>query len=152
MNIKLQNYLISNYSNFFNKKLKNPISCSDGWFYLINFCFETINELAKEKNFELENLGFPPIQITIEEISEKNGQLNFLYEAEDIDIQNIFILVEKLSNYVCEETGKFDETIGKTSKHWTKTISKTQADPLDWKSIYSNQLLGVVEEIKILSQ
>jgi hypothetical protein len=151
MNIKLQNYLISNFPNLFNKKLKNPISCSDGWFYLINFCFETVTAETNKKNFELEKLNQPPILIEIEEVLEKNGKLNFTYKTEDLDIQNIFNLVEKLSNYVCEETGKFDETIGKTSKHWVKTVSKAQADPLDWKSIYSNQLLGVIEEIKALS-
>jgi hypothetical protein len=151
MNIKLQNYLISNFPNLFNKKLKNPISCSDGWFHLINFCFETITEQQRVKNFELEKLNLPPVLTTLEEISEKNGSLNFVYQTNNEEIEKIFLFTEKLSNYICEETGKFDESVGKTFKHWTKTVSKTQADPLDWKSIYSNQLLATVEEVKILS-
>jgi len=150
MNIKFQNYFYQRFSPFFTKKLKNEITCSDGWFFLLNFAFQTIEKYKVSKNFELEKTDQRPVYLQIDEISEKNGRLNVSYQTDDDYIKNIIIIIQEMSNYICEETGVFDETVGKSSKHWIKTIAHNQTDGIDWKSIYTNDLMGIIEEVKKL--
>lgn len=151
MNIRLQNYLYHKFPSVFSKKLKNEITCSDGWFFLLNFTCEAIQRYKNEKNFELEKNNLPPVYLQIDEINEKSGQLNIAYQTDDDKVKTIINTVQLLSNYICEETGVFNETVGKTSKHWIKTVSRNQTDGIDWKSNYNNDLLGIIEEIKSLS-
>jgi len=147
MNIKLENYIFNRYHKFFIDPSSKEIECSNGWFFLLNWLCEEI-----ENRLELVNNGKPEeekVSFEFLQIKEKFAKLRIYYKTNDEIIHHYVALSESISGYICEETGLFDETVGYTTKGWLKTISKTQSGyGIGWKNCYNDEILSIWEEIK----
>lgn len=148
MNVKLENYLCNRFAPFFDKGGLS-FDCSDGWFFLLNWTFlrveNTLGYINKDKSPE-EIDSFKVLQI-----KEKFGTLRLYYGGTDNEeIYGAVKAAESLSSFICEETGVFNETVGRNSKGWIKTLAKDQAGfNTGWTSNYDENLLAILEEIKL---
>ena len=148
MNVKLENYLCNRYAPFFDKKGLS-FDCSDGWFFILNWMFSRVErslEYINKEKLPEEKKSFLVLQV-----KEKFGTLRVYHTcADEEEIYNTVKAAESLSALVCEETGVFNETVGSSSKGWIKTLAKDQAGfNSGWHSRYDDDLLAILEEIKL---
>jgi len=147
MNVKLENYLCRRFAPFFEGK-KHSFEFSDGWFFILHWTFQRIEDRITALKYQ-----FPekPTYFVVTEVKEKLGIISFEFKGgEDYAIQSYIDAAQSLSSFICEETGIFNEAVGVTLKGWQKTLSKDQAGfNTGWRSKYDNDLLAIIEEIKI---
>lgn len=119
-------------------------SCGDGWFFLLdNLCsaitayikhqhsqVEYYEDLEKRKQYKSPDIVYSrPLeykekvsQVTFDQVKEKFGSLRIYYTGGDYKIQNMVDFAEQLSESICEECGKFNYSIGRTTKGWIRNV------------------------------
>lgn len=117
-------------------------SHGDGWFLLLNaLCWkikghienhnrnvewhEKWEQEAREKGKPIEprpEWAKEKIKFKFEQIKEKFGSLRIYYSGGDDEIQGYIDMAEFTSAMVCEECGKFDTTVGRTTKGWIQSL------------------------------
>lgn len=178
MNSILEKYFYKKYPALFINKDKSMqetcmcwgITCGKGWVFLLDklcLCIEqhiktqheTVSwyeKIEKEKlekgepiqkrpSWAIEKIPF----VQFDQIKEKYGALTIYYSGGDEEIHNMISFAEKLSLCICEECGKFDATVGTTTKVWYNTlcedcISKTDGmkKTKNWKLLDNNKQLS----------
>lgn len=109
------------------------IETGDGWFNIINKCFEKIQyfcDLCSKDNRK--------VYVTVNQIKEKYGSLRCYVtccgtnELESDIIHNIIDYTERLSTQTCEETGDYGVPCIKFG--WYKTLCYKEARKQDYKA------------------
>lgn len=119
----------------------------DGWYYLLdNLCkqitdyvkyqhnlvdtWDRIEEKRKtipKKGWEVDRPDDAKLKISpviLDQVKEKFGRLTIYYSGGDDRVSVIVNAVSELSFSICETCGKFDNTVGHTTKGWIRTICK----------------------------
>lgn len=150
MNDILERYLYKKYPELFIDHTKTiqescmPWGCShgDGWFLLLDRLCQQITNHIKSQNeqfewhekWDAEKLAkgekveprpewikkVPPVHF--DQVKEKFSCLRIYHSGGDEEISTMISFAENLSGYICEECGRFDSTVGKTTKGWIHTI------------------------------
>jgi len=148
MKKKLEEYLYKKYPKLFENHSK-PMTescmywgCShgDGWFFLLDNLRSTISNYIDAQHSSvdyydnLEKLGvkykrpehaLEKIEpVVFDQVKEKVGSLRIYYTGGDDEIQSMIRFTEKLSESICENCGKFDHSVGRTTVGWVRTICK----------------------------
>lgn len=152
MTPRLEKYLIDKFPDFFVDVTKSPretcmcwgCSHGDGWFLLLHsLCWKIKGHIENhnknvewQEKWEKENKekGEPieerpewakeRIKFKFEQIKEKFSELRIYHSGGDETINGYISFAEYLSNFTCENCGKSDFTIGKTTKGWIQTLCK----------------------------
>ncbi len=132
MNHKLEVYLTKKYPKLFRDMYGDPkktclawgVQCGDGWFFLLNTLCASIQEhIDHLKTWR--SLGqdvHVPTQVVFQQVKEKFGALYIYYEGGDDYIKNIISFTKRLSTYICENCGRYDEFVGQTRKGWIQSL------------------------------
>jgi hypothetical protein len=153
MEKRLENYLYKKYPELFADHSKSMqetcmcwgIICNNGWLNLIDRLCQQITDhiksqhqnveweekLEKEKLEKGESVRERPEwskekipQVKFHQVKEKFGELRVYHEGGDKEIGSMISFAEYLSRFICEDCGKFDFTVGTTTKGWIYTICK----------------------------
>jgi hypothetical protein len=149
MNSKIEKYFYKKYPLLFqdhSKPMTETCMCwgigiNDGWIFLLDHLCESITSHIKsqhdsvdwEDDYEKENgdnlsrkrpdwskIKMP--QVIFDQVKEKYSEIRIYYTGGDDIIKGFVDYAERISGYICEECGRFDETVGKTTKGWIHTI------------------------------
>jgi len=176
MHHKLEKYLYKKYPVLFEEHslpmIKTSmcwgISCENGWLMLLdNLCYQITNHIeqqhqliiyVKEQEKKYFDMGNPidvrpnnvkekVQQVKFKQVKEKFGMLRVYFSGGDETIKNMVNFAENLSKYICEECGKFDATVGKTTKGWLRTVcydcnSVSKKNNNSWKLFKQNKELS----------
>lgn len=151
MNTQLEKYLYKKYPELFadhSKPMTETCMCwgcshGDGWFLLldklcqqITYHIEGINQSIEwheqnEERLKKEGKEIPErppwakkkiVDFRFTQVKEKFGALRIYSSGGDEEIESMVSFAETLSRYICEECGKFDTTVGSTTKGWIRSI------------------------------
>lgn len=165
MNNRLEKYLYKKYPSLFqdhSKPMNETCMCwgclhGDGWFLLLDkLCLQITNHITgkneqvdwydkweQEKLDKGEKLEPRPewvrrvTPVHFNQVIEKFGCLRIYYSGGDETVSTMISFAESMSRYICEECGKFDTTVGSTTKGWIHNICYgccgEKEDSNDWK-------------------
>jgi hypothetical protein len=143
MNKKLESYFYEKYPILFEDRTKPMtetcmcwgIGINDGWAYLLDNLCQEIMKYTEDQHDDVNtfNKGLPTNSVPdkflekipfvrFSQIKEKFSSLRIYYYGGDEYIQHIINYTERLSSSICEDCGRFDATVGKTTKGWVHTI------------------------------
>jgi hypothetical protein len=186
MNERLEKYLYKKYPDLFvdhDKPMTETCmcwgcSCGDGWLLLLDKLCWQISSHIRSKNESIEwyekseaervKKGEPPgekppwiteriTKFRFDQVKEKFGALRIYSSGGDEEIRAMIGFAETLSRYICEECGKFDTTVGSTTKGWIHSICFSCAYAKDvnfkrstgWKMFETNkQAYKLSEKVK----
>jgi hypothetical protein len=144
-------------------------SCGDGWFFLLDklccaitrhiekqhrtveyyddFEKEMEKEITDTKNVMRPDWAYTKIdQVYFDQVKEKFGSLRVYFTGGDRIIDTMVNFAEQLSESICEECGKFDYSIGRTTKGWLRNVCKECVEKWDddreWKQ-YNTELESI---------
>ena len=129
MQEKLDSYLVEKYPKIFVDRYENMqktaicwgFSHNDGWFWLLDQLFYSIQSYIDNNNaYRADDKKIP--QVIATQVKEKYGTLNFYFTGGDDYIDGMVSLAEHMSANVCEFCGT-TENVGYTSG-WISTICK----------------------------
>lgn len=151
MQNKLEKYLYKKYPDLFKNQSKSMketcmcwgCSCGDGWLQILDVLCSNISRHIRIQNEQMdlydesdakklangetieERPAWAKERITpvhFEQIKEKFGSLRIYYTGGDDVIRSWIDFAESLSTFICEDCGKFDLTVGMTTKGWLHVI------------------------------
>lgn len=177
MDKQLQDYLYNKYPVLFSNNTKSMqetcmcwgIATGNGWALLIDkLCNQITNYIKnqhenvdwynkyekehKENGVERPKSAMEKIpEVKFDQLKEKFSTLRVYYSGGNENIRGMVDFAESLSGRICEECGKFDNTVGKTTKGWIHTICKSCNKDEDngWELLASNdEISKVLSKIK----
>lgn len=182
MNSKLENYLYEKYPEIFKNHTKSMqescmcwgCSCGDGWILLLDRLCSQIQSHIKNQHKEVEMYekwemkdileGKPTIprpewakekipQVHFEQVKEKFGALRIYIRGGDDEIRHMIDFVESLSRSICEDCGKFDFSVGSSTRGWIHSSCKSCAskkkgyiESSEWGIYEENEEIGKIFE------
>lgn len=182
MNSKLENYLYEKYPEIFKNHTKSMqetcmcwgCSCGDGWLILLDRLCSQIQSHIKNQHKEVEMYeqwekkdiveGMPSEprpewakekipQVHFEQVKEKFGALRIYIRGGDDEIRHMIDFVESLSRSICEDCGKFDYSVGSSTRGWihsscNKCASKKKGyiESSEWGIYEENEDIGKIFE------
>lgn len=155
MQERLQKYLYKKHPELFKNESKSMketcmcwgCSCGDGWFFLLdNLCSAITRHIDHRNNlieyYDENKLTRPDWanekveQVVFDQVKEKFGSLRIYYTGGDDKVQSMVDFAERLSQFICEDCGKFDYSIGRTTRGWIRSLCKECVDKdKEWEQI-----------------
>ena len=116
------------------------ISTGDGWHRLLDNLCNKIQHRIESHNRTVDYYKQNPAkdgsgppewakdnisQVIFDQVKEKFGGLRIYHHGGDDIVSAYISFAESLSYNICEDCGKFDDTVGRTTKGWIHVICKS---------------------------
>jgi len=155
MTTELEQYLIKKFPKMYTEiGDQEPFAlfgfeCGDGWFRIILWLSESIQNHIDSHNWSAKHNGDRLIeQVKVCQVKEKFASLRFYYSGGDDVIRGMIALAETAAYNTCEETGATNG-VGRNTKGWIKTHHSSKARNIkDWHSVDDEELIEIFNKIK----
>lgn len=159
MNALLEKHLIKTYPKIFRDMYGDPkktcmawgCSCGDGWFFLLNQLCSSIQHHIDQReeaikggyNYNKEE-AIP--QVVFSQVKEKFGALRIYSEGGDDYIRAMINFTEAMSHWVCENCGKHNEDVGRTTG-WIQALCSDCATDYKKKIRQRRELVSLWKKV-----
>jgi hypothetical protein len=113
---KYPKLFVNHYANSQTSSMKLGFCCGDGWIWLIDKLCDAIQS-------HIDNASEPVLQVVVNQVKQKFGELRFYYDGGDEVIRGMVEFAVHLSQSICEICGSTVNTAMITSAHgWLETL------------------------------